>query len=405
MKKNLTKILVFILAFSVALFAFGCNKNSGKDPEAVTGKFEYKLNEDGDAYIITGYQVSSDDAKKINDGKLSEIDKKYREITIPENGEALGAEHKNYPVKEIEAGAFGGNKLIEKVEIKNNIEKIGKGAFGGLVNLKEMTVSFIGASYDAKNEYKHFGYIFGDGYTDGGNTSITAKAQMVNDNGVALVTGSDVTYYLPSSLKKVTYTGGSFNKKSGEETQTVTVKDVASCAFYGVTTLTEIILPESVGKIGQYAFYGCSSLAAIDIKNVTEVPAYAFSGCSSLKSVTMNSVTVIGAHAFEKCAFGKNLAGVKPLNLPAALAKIGEYAFSECASLEEVNFGGSISVIPSYAFNGCAALKTVKLKNDADIKNSAFKGCTELKKEGNRKVFVNAVEKTLTPEQFGAVEF
>ena len=51
------------------------------------------------------------------------------------------------------------------------------------------------------------------------------------------------------------------------------------------------------------AFYGCSSLTSIIIPNsVTSIGVLAFSDCSSLTSVTIpNSVTSIGNSAFYDC--------------------------------------------------------------------------------------------------------
>lgn len=68
--------------------------------------------------------------------------------------------------------------------------------------------------------------------------------------------------------------------------------------------ITGITIPASVTSIGNYAFYGCTSLASIDIPaGVTSIGNYAFNGCTSLASITIPAgVTSIGANAFNACS-------------------------------------------------------------------------------------------------------
>lgn len=79
-----------------------------------------------------------------------------------------------------------------------------------------------------------------------------------------------MTFYIPSSLKSVTVTGG----------------NILYGAFYNCSSLTSITIPDSVTSIGKYAFYECSGLTSVTIPNsVTSIGAWAFSGCSGLKTV------------------------------------------------------------------------------------------------------------------------
>ena len=56
------------------------------------------------------------------------------------------------------------------------------------------------------------------------------------------------------------------------------------------STVKEVILPDSVTQIGAYAFYRCTSLQKIDLKNIKYLEDYAFASCSSLKEAYLNSV-------------------------------------------------------------------------------------------------------------------
>ena len=65
--------------------------------------------------------------------------------------------------------------------------------------------------------------------------------------------------------------------------------------------VTELMIPEGVTSIGNYAFYGCSSLTSISIpESVASIGVSAFYDCNRLHSVTVGSgVLSIGSNAFS----------------------------------------------------------------------------------------------------------
>lgn len=65
--------------------------------------------------------------------------------------------------------------------------------------------------------------------------------------------------------------------------------------------VTSIIIPDSVTRISDSAFYNCNLTSVIINDNVTRIESAAFKGCS-LTSVTIgNGVTRIGYEAFRDC--------------------------------------------------------------------------------------------------------
>jgi len=66
--------------------------------------------------------------------------------------------------------------------------------------------------------------------------------------------------------------------------------------FMGISSLTNVSIPNSVTTISGSAFQGCSGLTNITIPNgVINIYNWAFYGCSGLISITIsNSVTTIG---------------------------------------------------------------------------------------------------------------
>ena len=96
---------------------------------------------------------------------------------------------------------------------------------------------------------------------------------------------------------------------------------IANSAFSGCTGLTSLIIPDSVTSIGDYAFQNCSGLTSLTVpKSVTSIGNQAFFGCSGLTSVTIpSSVTSIGNQAFFGCS------GLMNVSLPERFITDIEY--------------------------------------------------------------------------------
>ena len=103
-------------------------------------------------------------------------------------------------------------------------------------------------------------------------------------------------------------------------------------AFYKNELLEYIKMPNSVTKIGNYAFQNCRGLISVTIPDsVTSIGAEAFYCCSSLASVTIpNSVTSIGSDAFRGCS------SLTSITIPDSVTSIGNSAFYSCGSLKYV---------------------------------------------------------------------
>ncbi|MBR2975758.1 MAG: leucine-rich repeat domain-containing protein, partial [Alistipes sp.] len=78
---------------------------------------------------------------------------------------------------------------------------------------------------------------------------------------------------------------------------------IGDMAFYYCSSLTSVVIPDSVTTIGDRAFMYCYSLTSVTIPDsVTTIGEYAFFGCNGLISVTIpESVTTIGGYAFYNC--------------------------------------------------------------------------------------------------------
>ena len=198
---------------------------------------------------------------------------------------------------------------------------------------------------------------------------------VVDKQGVAYELNDDSTAYVVVGLCNVTTKDIVLPKSIGGRD----VVGIKAYAFKGYDNIESVSIPESMTNIGDYAFYGCSTLNKITFaKNskLTTIGEYAFTDCVSIATITLpNSLKVIGANAFERCN------GIKQIAIPKSVETLSANAFRDCLTLKTVTFSNnsSLSTIGTEAFCGCTALSTVTLPEGlVGVSSSAFFGCSNL---------------------------
>lgn len=165
-------------------------------------------------------------------------------------------------------------------------------------------------------------------------------------------------------------------------------------AFSGLSKLRVVTLGANTTKIHKAAFSRCTSLVAIDLKNVKSIGENAFSGCTALEGVNLANVASVSANAFNGCtaltgvSLGKakiiaqgafsGCTALKDILSAQSVTTIQKNAFSECKSLATVSLE-NVTSVGEKAFDSCTALTNVNLKNAKTIGDSVFNGCTALK--------------------------
>ncbi len=322
--------------------------------------------------------------------------------------------------------AFSGSK-VQKVDLTNSKKDelyLGIGIFEDCVELKEITLAFIGRYYEDE-EITWFGYIFGAGSFEANNTYVPESLKEVTiEEGITFI-GTGGFYGLknidrvniPDSVNKIykySFRKATFKYKlenevifvykndyneeiietklSSDSTQFESnndyigkgiekininkyVENIGSGTFYNCSSLTSIVIPESVTSIGDNAFYNCSSLSSIVIpEGVTSIGFYAFYNCSSLTSIVIpKGVTSIGFYAFYGCS------SLTSIVIPDGVTSIGYSAFSGCTSLTSIVIPDGVTSIGESTFSHCSSLSSIVIPEGVtSIGFYAFYGCSSL---------------------------
>jgi len=209
------------------------------------------------------------------------------------------------------------------------------------------------------------------------------------------------------------------------------ITGIGAGAFMRCSSLTNVVLPESIVTIGDSAFVSCFGLTAINFpgklasigatvfngckltrvilpQSVTNIGSRAFSGCSTLEQITVdggnayycdldgvlfnrsqttliqcparrsgsyavtNTVIFIAASAFT----GSALEGI---DLPAGVLDLGGSAFSNATNLTNIAIPETVTNIAATAFAGCSSVRSVSIPEGVtSIATYTFFHCTGL---------------------------
>ena len=385
--KRLVKLLFTITLLAVCSCCLFACQNTNKEGEK--GLIVKQIS-GSQTYTIERY---------IDDGRASTV------LDIGAEAQALSQKlGEEVVITSISKNAFSGVNTLTEVKVPTTVEKISEGAFANMVNLRRLTLPFIGVNATgdtyfaetgrvegkAANENRTFGVIFGTSSYDGG-TCITQNflesVETSETEETTVQTSKD--YYFPITLEEVTIAPKDVEGGYG----------VPMFAFSGNILLRKVTFAENanIRAIGDYAFSGCRVLNTIEIPNtVKSIGKNAFNSCNALTTGKVvdgqkkgfsfadnSTLKTIGEGAFRGV-------GIKELTIPASVESVGDKCFASVlyessidisieTKLEKIVFAGDNTTIGNWAFYQCINLKEITLpKNLEKIGDYTFAYCKKL---------------------------
>lgn len=243
------------------------------------------------------------------------------------------------------------NKALSAINFGNNVEIIPDYAFANCTNLKTFTIP---------TSVRHIGYK--SFYGCKSLQSITIPENVTSIGGLAFAECNNLVDIIfnatrctgASKIENGQTLSAFLNSKSIKNvTIGANVENLPDYLFLGCTNLNIINIPKSIKTIGNNTFTGCNNLTTINYDAERCEETLAFNNCAVVNLTIGNNVKSIPNFAFSDCA------RLNDFILPSTIENIGKYAFKSCANLKKITLPEQLKTIEGGAFEDCGNLREV----------------------------------------------
>lgn len=241
-------------------------------------------------------------------------------------------------VKNIGDWAFYYCTGLTNIDIPNSVISIGRYAFYYCTGLTDVTLSNNLTSIGEWTFYRCVALK---------SIEIPSSVTSVGDSAFYYCTGLEKVYIKDlEAWCRITFDSGDANPLY-----------YAKNLYLNGDLVTDLIIPEGILSINNYAFVYCTSLTSVEISNtVTIIGQYAFRNCSNLTSISIpEGVTSIKDYAFHYCS------SLTSIGLPNTIKSIGQYTFQGCSGLISIDIPNGVTSIGGFAFRYCSKLTDVRI--------------------------------------------
>lgn len=281
--------------------------------------------------------------------------------------------------------AFYGCHKLATVYVSPNIKKICKEAFSNCNAITSVHIESVSAWCGIEFEYSSTSHSYKSNPLYYG-ANLYLNNEVVHDliipegvesiNRCAFINCKGIeSVHIPKSMKRI----GKWNSVGN-----VYISDLTSWCnidfegYFGGPNLylndhliSDLIIPNSVSSISNYAFWGFKCIKSLSIPNsVTTIGRGTFGSCTGLRYVEIpNNVLTIGKEIFAGCC------NIKKINIGEGVTEISSSAFSDCWNLQEIIISDNIREIHDSAFytHNSSAMHLKKVSIGKGIKHIGSK--------------------------------